>query len=246
MEQNSLKFERGYAETITLAAMPPLRIRMIQADDKSKMALAFRGLSTQSRYRRCFSLKKELTPQELDFLCEVDTVNHLALVAVSLDEHGREHQAIGGVRFIRLAEDAEVAEVAFLVVDAWQRKGIGRLLLERLVAAAAERGIRKLRCYLLAENNQARHFVQNVSMNICWDVSYHNEGALLAVEFTIAPETAVEPEEADLDVFMILELAAKGYSIVPATMVSVASKIWWQEVRRSLVLWNGIGHSDAA
>ena len=168
-------FEKNYCENITLEDGRRLRIRPIRSTDKAKFAESFRKLSAQSRYRRCFGMKKDLTPEELTYFCDVDGINHFALVAVLLDEENQEEDGIGGVRFIRTTENAEVAEVAFLVVDAWQRKGIGRLLLERLVRAAQERGISKLRCYLLAENFQARDFMHSASRNICWDISFRNE-----------------------------------------------------------------------
>jgi GNAT superfamily N-acetyltransferase len=235
-------YDGDYGERLTLADGNRLLIRPIRSTDQQKLAETFRRLSPESRYRRCFSLKKELTPAELHFFTDLDGINHFALAAVLLDDSDSEQEGIGGVRFIRLPEGADSAEVAFLVSDSWQRKGIGRLLLQRLIAAAAERGINKLRCYLLAENSQARHFISDV----CWDVSFQNEGTVIAAEFTIDSAAKTHEPTTYEDVLDLLQLAARGYVVAPTTLVSVASACWWKEVRRNLALWNNAKRPDAA
>ena len=238
--------DQDYCEHIALSDGMRLRIRPIRSSDKVKMAESFKNLSAESRYRRCFSLKRELTSDELAFFCDIDGSNHFALVAVLLNEDGQESDGIGGARFIRMADEACVAEVAFLVVDAWQGRGVGRLLLERLVDAALERGIKRLRCYLLAENSQARHFIRSVSQNVCWDISYHNEGSLIAAEISIEEPELAESLMQDTSVFDLLEFAVAGYSIVPAALVLVGSDVWWREIRRSLTAWDATKHPDPA
>lgn len=240
--ETSWTYDGNFSERVTLPDGNRLLIRPIRSTDQSKLAETFRRLSPESRYRRCFSLKKQLTPAELHFFTDIDGINHFALAALLLDDDDNEQEGIGGVQFIRLAENADIAEVAFLVSDGWQRRGIGRLLLQRLIVAAGERGISKLRCYLLAENSQARRFIRDV----CWDVSFHNEGTVIAAEFTI--DSIVKPHETNVydDVFRLLQLAAQGYAVAPAALVSVASVIWWREVRRNLTLWNDRKRPDAA
>src|SRR5262249_61319061 len=55
-------------------------------------------------------------------------------------------------RFIRMPAEPEVAEFAITVVDAQQRKGLGRILTDRLIAAARERRVTTLRAEILAGN----------------------------------------------------------------------------------------------
>jgi GNAT superfamily N-acetyltransferase len=237
-------FDEAYREILVLNDNSRIIIRPIKPSDRQKLLEAFRRLSPESLYRRCFSLKKELSAGELNFFTDVDGIDHFALVAVLLDpdDHESEGEGIGGARFIRLADDADVAEVAFLVSDDWQHKGIGRVLLQRLIAAARERGIARMRCYLLAENHQARQFIRNV----CWHVSFHNEETLIAAEFALDHSTDAAPENTDNDIFTMLQMAARGYAIVPATLAGIASDLWWREIKRSLLIWHNAIRSDAA
>jgi ribosomal protein S18 acetylase RimI-like enzyme len=55
-------------------------------------------------------------------------------------------------RFVRLRDEPDVADVAIAVADRYQRKGLGRVLISRLIEAAKERGIRTLRAEVLATN----------------------------------------------------------------------------------------------
>src|SRR5207245_4362935 len=100
---------------------------------------AWDRLSPTSRYRRFLSAKDHLTDREWRYFTEVDGINHFALGAVRHAD-GQE-EGLGVARFIRLIDRPTVAEPAVVVADPWQRKGLGRLLLARLVAAASERGI---------------------------------------------------------------------------------------------------------
>jgi GNAT superfamily N-acetyltransferase len=74
-------------------------------------------------------------------------VNHFAIGALAEDGQG-----LGVARFVRLEPGGEVAEAAIAVVDEVQGKGLGRALLERLLAAARERGVTKFHAEVLADN----------------------------------------------------------------------------------------------
>lgn len=109
-------------------------------------------MSPASRYLRFFAPKSELTDAELRYLTECDGVDHVAIGATRVDADGHETDGLGVARFIRSHDAPLVAEAAIAVVDEAQRKGLGTLLFVRLVAAAAERGIERFRCDVLAEN----------------------------------------------------------------------------------------------
>ena len=83
------------------------------------------------------------------FLANVDYERRLALV---IDMPGSEGPELIAVARYEPTNDPEVAEVAFVVQDAWQGKGLGRLLLRELLAAAAARGIRRFRADVLTDN----------------------------------------------------------------------------------------------
>lgn len=156
-----------------------LRFRPVCPDDRSRFALGFTQLSDETRYCRCFASRKELTGKELDMLCNVDGTSHVAIVVVSIDEYGQESDSIGGARFIRINTETEEAELAFLIVDGWQQRNVGRLLLQHILDVAQAQGVRSLRSYLLPGNQKARRLLHSVSRQSGWAVTFDQEGALL-------------------------------------------------------------------
>jgi len=78
-----------------------IRLRAVAPADRESFASEFEALSEEARYCRCFAYRKSLKESELDMLCNVDGVNHVAVVALQLNNDGFEKQGIGGARFIR-------------------------------------------------------------------------------------------------------------------------------------------------
>ncbi len=137
------------AGTFVTAGGAGLLIRPIRPEDRDALAAAFRALSDQSRYRRFFVLTPELSPQQLDYLVQIDHHDHEALVAIE--------QATGDLiavaRYVRL--DHESAEPAIVVSDRWQRQGLAGRLLTMLVQRAREEGITRFVAPILTDNTAA-------------------------------------------------------------------------------------------
>ena len=136
-----------------------LRLRQIRADDEPRLMALHERLSEQTAYQRFFTVMKRLPLNWARYLANVDYQTRLALVIERHDVPEPELVAVG--RYEPTSE-AGVAEVAFVVQDGWQGKGLGRLLLHELLAAATARGIRRFRAYVLADNHRmlrllARH-----------------------------------------------------------------------------------------
>jgi|SRR5579884_3173907 len=128
-----------------------VRVRAVRPADKALLRAAFDRLSEQSRYRRFFVPMRELTDRALAYLTEVDHHDHEALLALS--EAGDE--VLGVARYVRAGKDAQDAEAAITVVDDWQGRGLGRLLLRRLARRAREEGIRRFTALVKVENPAA-------------------------------------------------------------------------------------------
>jgi GNAT superfamily N-acetyltransferase len=109
-------------------------------------------MSPDSRYRRFFSGITELSSDMLDYLTRVDGHDHFAVVAWTESLDLKEEAGVGVARFVRLPDEPDVAEAAVTVVDDYQGRGIGRLLLVTLVEAARERGVKKFRGEVLTSN----------------------------------------------------------------------------------------------
>jgi GNAT superfamily N-acetyltransferase len=134
--------------------MPRLRdgsevvIRELTPQDAPVLAEAFERLSPESRDLRFLGAKPRLSSGDLQYLTDVDGHTHEALGAVD-SATGR---GVGVARFVRLAADAPVAEVAVTVVDDWQRRGLGTRLLEELNGRARAVGIEHYTALVSGDN----------------------------------------------------------------------------------------------
>jgi RimJ/RimL family protein N-acetyltransferase len=135
-------------------------IRPIRPDDKPLLAAGMRHLSERSAYQRFLAPKSALTEAELRYLTEVDFRDHVALVAVRPAEPD---VLVGVGRWIRLAGDPEVAEIAFVVADDLQHRGLGTALAEALADAARERGVRRFAATMLPDNLAAHRLFARVA-----------------------------------------------------------------------------------
>jgi len=126
-------------------------IRPITCDDKNKLQEFHARLSGDTRFLRYQYLKRDLTESDLHTFCDVDYYNTLGLVAET-EINGQKH-IIGVGRYARL-NDPQIAEMAFVVQDSEQRKGIGTQLLRHLSILAWERGIRYFVGELLRESGR--------------------------------------------------------------------------------------------
>lgn len=121
-------------------------LRPIRPIDGDALVAFHAGLSRRTRYMRFFSAYPRIPERDLA-RTTVDNINRVAIV-VWLGE-----RIVGVGRFDRL-EDPLEAEVAFVIDDAHQGRGIASVLLEHLTAAAQERGIDRFSAEVLAENSR--------------------------------------------------------------------------------------------
>jgi acetyltransferase len=122
-------------------------VRPIRPEDAEFERRFFDALSEQSRYQRFLNQMVHLPPQMLARFTQLDYDRELALVVL----------APGGSEFIGVGRyspnaDGETAEFALTVADAWQGRGVGRAMLERLCDCARAAGYRTLYGYILNAN----------------------------------------------------------------------------------------------
>ena len=157
-----MRFDEDYKEDVTLSDGTAVRLRRVRPADKQLFLAGFDRLSPESRYRRFFTERAALNAADLRYLTEVDGVRHFALGALCRDAEGRQ-QGIGVTRFVSL--DGEVAEPAVAVIDEMQGKGLGRVLFQRCVEAALERGLQRFTAEVLATNDPMRAILGEVSLD---------------------------------------------------------------------------------
>jgi acetyl coenzyme A synthetase (ADP forming)-like protein len=140
-----------YATDELLRDGSSIHIRAIRPQDKPKLRQHFDRLSPESVYFRFLGYKKELTEQELARFTELDFVRHVGLVATL--RRGAQEDFIGVGRYVR-GDNPSRAEVAFAVLDEYQGRGIGTLLLTHLARIARASGITEFEADVLGENNR--------------------------------------------------------------------------------------------
>jgi GNAT superfamily N-acetyltransferase len=134
-----------------------IHLRPLRPDEGAVLDTVFAGLSPRSRYLRFHSPIGRLGPPIRRALLAVDGWQHVALVAVS-----RRGEPVGIARLIRDRLRPDEAEVAFEVVDAWHRRGVGRLLLTALAEHAERVGVQRVRALVLPENTAAAALLRSV------------------------------------------------------------------------------------
>ncbi|GAB3966702.1 hypothetical protein GCM10029978_032460 [Actinoallomurus acanthiterrae] len=146
---------------VVLADGGTAHLRPIRPGDAELLREFYARLSPESIYYRFFSPRPRLTDREIEHFTTVDYLDRVALIATIGDA------MIAVVRYDRLGtgspyatvpespdESPDTAEVAFLVEDAQQGRGLGTVLLEHIAAAARERGIQRFIADVLPENRR--------------------------------------------------------------------------------------------
>ena len=159
-------------------------VRAVRPDDGPGLAEAYGQLSETSRYRRFFTGKPHLSEQSLAYFTDVDHRDHEAVVAV-VPGSG---QLVGVARYIRIPGQPDQAEVAITVLDSWQRRGLGTVLLRELAQRAAEEGIGYFVADILAENQPMVTLAQRLG-----DAEITGHGDTVSARIDL---TAVNPKSA--------------------------------------------------
>ncbi|MGH2674286.1 MAG: GNAT family N-acetyltransferase [Actinomycetota bacterium] len=194
------EFIRRRTTEVALRDGTRVRLRPIVPEDKALLLEGFRRLSPESRYRRFLSPIQELTEDQLRELTEVDYVDHFAWLALNLEEAGP--PGMGVSRYIRIPEEPEVAEAAVTVIDDYQGRGVGTLLLEALGAVALENGIECFRGYALEGNRAIRDVLEVMGASIA-----HDSPGMLRIEVDL-PTRAEELQGSPLG--EVLRAVARG------------------------------------
>ena len=141
-------FSRTRSETVTLARGELVHIRPLRASDERLLQDLFYRLSTDSSYQRFLSHKRCYPRQEIAKLADFDDRQNGALVATG---SGDAEEVLGMARY-DVEPRTSHAEVALVVRDDWQGRGLGTNLFARLVALARAQGLRGFTASVLSGN----------------------------------------------------------------------------------------------
>lgn len=147
-------------------------IRPVHHDDAPLLVDGFARLSAESRSLRFLTSKSTLSPSELRYFTEVDHHNHEAIGAVGrVDGRG-----LGVARYIRSPDDPQAAEVAVVVIDEWQGRGLGTELLSQLVRHAHQEGIRRFTALVAVDNAGVSRLLKSIGADC--RISHHESGCV--------------------------------------------------------------------
>ena len=140
--------------TSTVVGGRRLWLRLLEPGDANLLRRFYLRLSKESVYRRFMAPIKAPSNALVERLVDIDHCNREALIA--LDERG-----IVGVA--RYGADGATHDVAVVVADDWQGRGVGALLLRRLANIARARGITQFHATMLGDNRRAQSLVLALS-----------------------------------------------------------------------------------
>lgn len=144
-----------FIETTTSTGLL-VRLRRGRRDDAAALRAGFEHLSDQSRYHRFFTPMPDLPDSLVDRFTDFDDHRALAIGAfdpAELSEVGScDGLGIGVARCLPGRTDVRSAELAVTVIDSYQGRGVGRVLLEALVVGALRSGLTMLYGHVLHEN----------------------------------------------------------------------------------------------
>ncbi len=164
----------GWAADVVSADGRTVRLRPVRPDDDESVLRFYERLSPESMYLRFFSPVPAATARRTERLTQVDQYEHVVIVA----EHGDELVAMA--RYDREVP-GDRAEVAFVVDDAHQGRGLGTLLLEHLAAIGRTQGVRRFVAMTLPQN----HRMLEVFRDAGYEVTSHAEQGTVEVSFSI-------------------------------------------------------------
>lgn len=166
-----------------------VHIRPIKPEDAPLEHDFIQRVGAQSMYQRFFMAKKDLSPEELRYFTTVDYEDRMALIALD----GDRMVAVGGYDTTvgKVHDGGRVAEVSFLVEDAYQGHGIASLLLQHLTVHARMMGVKEFEAFVLADNFGM--------MRLFRSSGYHVERALDEDVYRVTFPTEYSPEARSAD-----------------------------------------------
>ncbi|MFJ3672869.1 GNAT family N-acetyltransferase [Streptomyces sp. NPDC090106] len=179
------------------------RIRPITVDDADRLVSFYEQVSDESKYYRFFAPYPRLSAKDVHRFTHHDFVDRVGLAATIGGEF------IATVRYDRIGKDglpasgSDEAEVAFLVQDAHQGRGVASALLEHIGAVARERGIRRFAAEVLPANSKM--------IKVFTDAGYTQKRSF--EDGVVRLEFGLEPTDRSLAVQYAREQRAEGRSV---------------------------------
>ncbi len=151
----------------------PVLVRPIRPEDEPLMVKFHESLSEESIYMRYFhmmNLDRRTAHERLTRICFIDYDREMALVAEWENPESGEREIIGVARLSSPGGPRSEAEFSILISDDFQRRGLGTLLLGRLLEVGREEGFKRITADILFENRPMQHLSKKLGFEVKRDM----------------------------------------------------------------------------
>ena len=174
-------YPAAYARSWKLKDGPTVMIRPIRPEDERLMVQFHQTLSERSVYLRYFTplkLDQRITHERLSRICFIDYDREMVLVAEQANAKTGQREIIGVGRLIKRHE-ADEAEFALVISDAWQGHGLGTQLLRTLVQVGRDEKLERITATILSDNHEMQRLARKVGFTVEFDSETHDYRAEL-------------------------------------------------------------------
>jgi acyl-CoA hydrolase/N-acetylglutamate synthase-like GNAT family acetyltransferase len=174
------------ARTVRIASGAELRVRPVRLSDEEALQDLFYRLTDESTYRRFMTFKKAHPHEEMQHLVNLDYEQSVGVLACDGDD-----QIVGMARY-DVDPKNNLGDIAFVVRDEWQGKGVGKALMQRMVEIARARGLSGFVADVLAENKAMMAVLQRSGLKLGIDL----QGGVYRVvaRFEDEPARSIAPQ----------------------------------------------------
>jgi acetyltransferase len=162
------QYPHYYEEWITLKDGAAVFLRPIKPADGLLILDLFKSLSRETIYFRFLTHLEKLQPEMVKQLVEIDYESHFALAAI-ITENTKE-SIIGTCRYI-VKENTDHAELTVVLRDDWQRKGLGKAMVTRVVNIARSKGLASIEILLDYRNEGMKRIFASLGYPVSYEPS---------------------------------------------------------------------------
>jgi len=168
----------NYFETYTNRTGQEVKLRFVKKGDAALLVEMFHRLSPETKRLRFHlytaKIPEERVWQEAERLSDLNPQLQMAIVGIVQEGDGREH-AVGVARFMRAAVVDIEAEVAVVVRDDFQRKGLGKYLLLTLADKARDLGIAYFTAWVVSDNIRLMKLIKDMELKNVQSETRHGQ-----------------------------------------------------------------------
>ncbi|MEM3041133.1 MAG: bifunctional acetate--CoA ligase family protein/GNAT family N-acetyltransferase, partial [Nitrososphaerota archaeon] len=147
-------YPRKYVAKRTLRDGKEVTLRPIKPEDEPLLVELFKTFSEETMRLRFFEVIREISHKTLARYCNIDYDREMSIVAEMIEDSKR--RVVGMVRLV-VQPDGESGEVAVVVGDPWQNRGLGSMMLDYIIEIGKDMRLKRIFGEILAENTKMMH-----------------------------------------------------------------------------------------